>query len=85
MTEQSKPSVETPKVSEATWCEDCDNLHSDRKGHPAYWMCRKFPRLAGFGFVTHETWDDMKPYMLCHQINGGACPLFTPMEKPNAP
>lgn len=75
---QPTPDTETPKVSDITLCIDCDNLHDDRKRHPAYWMCRKFPRLEGFGFVTRDLWDSFPPFMYASQINGGACPLFEP-------
>ena len=83
MTTQSKPQAETPRVSEATLCIQCDHLHSDRKRHPAYWMCSMFPRLEGFGFVTADQWDGFPPYMYAHHINGGACPLFTPIKEGN--
>ena len=82
MTNQStNTKAEAPRVSEApTRCVECDNLHPDRKRHPAYWMCQRFPRLEGFGFVTDNKWDDFPPYMYAHHINGGACPLFTPIK-----
>lgn len=60
-----------------TYCADCDNVHpSTQKGHPARWLCIKFPRLEGFGFVTKDAWEKFEPYMPCKDINGGNCPLY---------
>ncbi len=60
-----------------TYCVDCQHVHADSiKRHPAKWLCTKFPRMDGFGFVTPEAWDKFDPFMNCHGINGGACPLF---------
>ncbi len=58
-----------------TLCENCENLHSETKGNPKYWMCIKFPRLEQSNFVTKES-RITEPYMYCSQINGGNCPLF---------
>lgn len=61
-----------------TWCADCDHV-LDRKRHPAHWICIKFPRLEGGGFVAPKVWVDQEPYMRCVGINGGACPMFQPI------
>ena len=67
-----------------TICQECDNVHpASLKSHPRYWLCVKFPRLEGFGFVTLTTWTMFEPFMNCHGINGGACPLFTPKKEPH--
>ena len=58
-----------------TLCVNCDHA-TGRGKHPSHWMCLKFPRLEGFGFVTDDKWDSFPPYMYCNGINGGACPLF---------
>jgi hypothetical protein len=61
----------------ATFCEDCDNVHSEsRRKLPAQWLCTQFPRLEGQGFIAPKVWAEMEPYMRCVNINGGACPLF---------
>ena len=59
-----------------TYCEECEFLHGESRGHPARWMCSKFPRGDGFGFVTKGAWDGQAPFMHCNGINGGSCPLF---------
>ncbi len=60
-----------------TYCEDCKHMHSDSRKLPSYRaMCSKFRRLGGTGFVTKEYWDKDPPFMLCKDINGGACPIF---------
>lgn len=65
-----------------TYCRDCDNVVSDsRRRHPSGWLCRKFKRVEGGGFVDPQMWVDQEPFMKCSQINGGDCPLWTP--RPN--
>jgi len=62
-----------------TFCADCDNVHSEsRKRLPHYWLCTKFRRLEGMGFVAPAVWVEQEPYMRCVGINGGACCVFTP-------
>lgn len=64
-----------------TFCEECDNVHPEtRKKLPAQWLCTKFPRLEGMGFVAAKSWAEQEPFMRCVGINGGKCPLFTPMR-----
>lgn len=66
-----------------TYCEDCDNVvHDTRKRHPSQWLCAKFQRVEGGGFVAPQTWVDAEPYMRCKDINGGNCPLFKPIPEP---
>lgn len=60
-----------------TLCEACDHVHPEtRKRSPTQWLCVKFPRLQGMGFVAPRVWTDQEPFMHCRGINGGACPLF---------
>ena len=60
-----------------TFCEQCDFVHPDsRKRAPRYWLCVKFPRLEGQGFVAEKAWAEHEPFMRCVGINGGACPVF---------
>lgn len=60
-----------------TLCEECDNVHPEtRKRSPTSWLCVKFPRLAGQGFVAPRVWTDQEPFMRCVGINGGKCPMF---------
>lgn len=62
-----------------TYCRACANVVQDsRKRHPAQWLCSRFPRLEGGGFVAPDIWVEMEPFMKCLHINGGSCPLFTP-------
>ena len=62
-----------------TYCSDCENVHmATRKSHPAQWLCVKFPRLEGQGFVSRDEWAEQQPFMYCRGINGGACCLWTP-------
>lgn len=64
-----------------TYCSECDNVVADtRKRHPATWRCSKFPLIEGGGFVVPDIWVTDEPFMKCKDINGGACPLFTPKE-----
>lgn len=68
-----------------TYCRDCDHVVADsRKRHPAAWLCSRFPRVEGGGFVDPEKWVTDEPFMKCKDINGGACPLFTPIREPEA-
>ena len=61
-----------------TLCECCENVHSaSAKLNPNSWLCAKFPRLDGHGFVSETWWSRNEPFMRCSGINGGACPLFT--------
>lgn len=60
-----------------TLCEDCDNVVPEtRKRLPTQWLCIKFRRLEGMGFVAPKTWTEQEPYMRCSGINGGQCPYF---------
>ena len=62
-----------------TLCEECDNVHPEtRKRSPTQWLCIKFPRLQGQGFVAPNVWTDQEPFMRAMGINGGACPMFKP-------
>jgi len=62
-----------------TFCKDRDNVDSEsRKRVPSQWLCSKFKRLEGHGFVDPEKWAEMEPFMKCRDINGGACPLWSP-------
>lgn len=68
----------------ATFCEDCENIvESSRKLAPRLWLCAKFKRLEGIGFVTRNVWAEHEPYMRCVGINGGDCPLFEARGKPD--
>ncbi len=49
---------------------------ASRKRSPSSWVCLKFPRVEGGGFVAPKVWADMDPFMRCTGINGGACPLW---------
>lgn len=60
-----------------TLCEECDNVHPDtRKRAPTGWLCVRFRRMEGMGFVAPKVWTEQEPFMRCSGINGGACPLF---------
>lgn len=64
-----------------TLCSACDNVHADsRKKLPTQWLCTRFPRLEGMGFVAPNVWAEMEPYMKCSGINGGKCPCWTPLR-----
>jgi hypothetical protein len=64
-----------------TYCEECDNVEpNSRKRSPSSWVCLKFPRVEGGGFVAPRAWADMDPFMRCTGINGGACVLWTPRK-----
>lgn len=65
-----------------TFCEHCDNVVSEsRKRLPSQWLCSKFPRLEGMGFVAPAVWAEMEPFGRCVNINLGACPLWAPLPK----
>lgn len=60
-----------------TLCETCDHVHAEtRKKSPQSWLCVKFKRIEGHGFVAPKFWAEHEPYMRCVGINGGACPLW---------
>lgn len=66
-------------MREFTYCEDCDNVEpASRKRSPSSWVCLKFPRVEGGGFVAPTVWADQEPFMRCVHINGGYCPQFVP-------
>ncbi len=66
-----------------TYCEDCDNVvKATRKRSPASWLCSKFPRVEGGGFVAPKVWADQEPFMRCVHINGGDCPLYLTRSEP---
>lgn len=65
--------------TEPTFCETCQHVHFEtRKRSPAGWLCTKFPRLEGMGFVAPKVWAEAEPFMKCSGINGGACPMWAP-------
>lgn len=60
-----------------TFCIDCGNVEAgSRKGSPHRWLCTKFPRAEGMGFVAPNYWAEHEPFMRCANINGGFCPLY---------
>ena len=60
-----------------TFCEDCDHVVVEsRKRLPPQWLCSKFPRMEGMGYVAPNKWAEMEPFMRCVNINGGECPMF---------
>lgn len=64
-----------------TYCEHCANVYRvERRDPPWRWLCIRHRRVEGFGFVTSSTWDDAPPYLYCRDVNGGQCPLYTPIE-----
>lgn len=64
-----------------TYCETCDNVYAaTRKQNPSQWLCVKFPRLEGQGYVARQAWVEQQPYMRCVGINGGFCPLWAPVR-----
>jgi hypothetical protein len=64
-------------VTHPVFCLDCEHVEAtSRKGSPHYWLCTKFPRAEGMGFVHPNYWSDREPYMRCVGINGGFCCLF---------
>lgn len=64
-----------------TFCEECQFVEpGSRKRSPIYWLCTRFPRTEGMGFVSPNWWVENEPYMKCVNINGGACPLFKEEE-----
>lgn len=66
-------------MTSPTLCETCDHVHAEtRKRSPAQWLCSRFPRLEGMGFVAPKVWAEQEPYMRCVGINGGACCLWSP-------
>lgn len=67
------------RTESGTFCENCDNVHTEsRKRGPQQWLCVKFKRIEGQGFVAPKYWAEHEPYMRCSGINGGACPLYKP-------
>jgi hypothetical protein len=62
-----------------TLCEACDFVEAgSRKGNPYGWLCTRFPRIEGMGFVAPKFWAEKEPFMKCVGINGGKCCLFKP-------
>jgi len=40
-----------------TFCEECANVEAgSRKGHPAKWLCVRFPRLEVHGYFRRIHW-----------------------------
>lgn len=71
-----------------TYCTACEHVHPESKKRlPIYWLCMRFPRLEGMGFVAPKIWVEMEPFNRCVNVNLGACPCYEPRrekEKPNA-
>jgi hypothetical protein len=63
-------------MSEITHCDECENLLNG-KDYIRRWVCGKFPRLDGVGYVS-STYAHDPPFMLCAGINGGKCPMYQP-------
>jgi hypothetical protein len=64
-----------------TYCVECDHVErGSRKGSPHGWLCTQFPRAEGMGFVHPNYWAEHEPYMRCVNINGGVCPLYSPIR-----
>lgn len=60
-----------------TFCETCDNVHPEtRKRSPTQWLCLKFRRIDGGGFVAPTVWAKEEPFLKCSAVNGGACPFY---------
>lgn len=60
-----------------TYCEECENVEpNSRKRSPSSWVCLKFPRVEGGGFVAPNVWASEEPFLRCTGINGGACPMW---------
>lgn len=65
-----------------TFCDECDHVEpSSRKKSPYHWICMKFPRVEGMGFVARGKWIAEEPYMHCRGINGGLCPMWKPIRQ----
>jgi hypothetical protein len=66
-----------------TYCQECEHVErTSRKSNPHYWLCTKFPRAEGMGFVAPNYWAEHEPFMRCTNINGGLCPLWKPIRTP---
>lgn len=64
-----------------TFCEDCAHCQRVNKSDPPWrWLCRKQPRMEGFGFVSKGAWDDMPPFLFAKDVNGGRCPMFEKVQ-----
>jgi hypothetical protein len=60
-----------------TFCEDCEHVHPEsRKRDPRYWLCTQHPQIEGMGFVSKDAWTNSEPFLLCRNVNGGACKLY---------
>ena len=67
--------------SELTFCVNCAHKFQVNKSDPPWrWLCMKHPRMEGMGFVTPYSWDNADPYLLCRDVNGGACVLYQPAD-----
>ena len=64
-----------------TYCSSCKNVEpTSRKQHVRRWLCMQHPNLEGMGFVAPTTWAKEEPYLRAHQVNGGLCKLYEPLE-----
>lgn len=65
-----------------TSCETCDNVDPDSRKNRRweYWTCLRHPRMPGSNFVAPESSVVQDPHMRCIGINGGRCPLWTPIR-----
>lgn len=65
-----------------TFCESCDHVEAaSRKQSPRLWLCRQHRRLVNDSFVTASSWTSGDPFLRCSAVNGGACPLWTPIRQ----
>jgi hypothetical protein len=68
-----------------TYCTACRHVEpQSKKQHQRYWLCMRHKNLEGMGFVDPTHWALAEPYLRCAAVNGGACELFEPLERPHA-
>lgn len=71
---------------EPTYCEDCDLVQEQtRKEAPYRWLCTASPRETYPAYTKRGTITG-EPFYRCQLQNQlGACPMFTPRRKKEAP
>jgi len=68
-------------TASVTLCDECDHVEAQsRKQTPRLWLCRRHRRVVNDSFVTASSWTTGDPFLRCSAVNGGACPLFTPIR-----
>jgi hypothetical protein len=65
-------------AGDVTYCSECDyRIVLEPRDGPFRWLCLRHKRRDAVSFVDRRELI-VAPYVPCHKVNFGACPLFEP-------